>query len=337
MIDVLAVLSLLGYTAKELPAAARRMKSMWKDRSLKEYQEKIEIFAYEAAVCSVLREYYQRTSETHALQRYRVSVDGAIRETSLFTTESWVPLALRVEDVAYILTEAPTPDTPEAVRAYAPSVMERLNQTQVKTWDDPTFRLTRASIAAPIRSLEFSLTSFNLYRFTSGLLDDEIKESLANYDGNVSHIIRDRKKSLPVREALLPNVGSINDLSSRFCVGGPAVVFAMARGVPYNYFLILLQIRSAQVTDSPGRLAVLPQGFHQPLLNHPESEVNLSWTVYKEVFEEIYGGEEVMRSSQRLTHDWYMKDIPPMNYFLEHDGAFRSELVGFGLNARTGG
>ena len=29
MIDVLAVLSLLGYTAKELPAAARRMKSMW--------------------------------------------------------------------------------------------------------------------------------------------------------------------------------------------------------------------------------------------------------------------------------------------------------------------
>ena len=140
-----------------------------------------------------------------------------------------------------------------------------------------------------------------------------------------------------MREALLPCVDSIKNLSNRLGVGGPSVVFAMARGVPHNDFLILLQIRSAKVTDSQGRLAVLPQGFHQPLLNHPESEVNLSWTVYREIFEEIYGGKEAIRNSQRLAHDWYMEEHPPMSYFIGHEGAFNNELVGFGLNARTGG
>ena len=93
MIDVLAVLAFLGYTAKDLPNVVRRMKSTFNNRGFKEYQEKIDIFAYEAAVCSVLREYYRPLSQSNALQRYRTSIDGSIRETSVFTTESWVPCA----------------------------------------------------------------------------------------------------------------------------------------------------------------------------------------------------------------------------------------------------
>lgn len=232
MLDVLALLGLIGYSAKDIPAVLRQMKSTWKGNRLKEYQKDIETFAGDAAICRVLEEYYSdHDFSTNGLRRYRVSVNGKIRETSQLTTDCWVAMATNLSDIAYNLREAPIPYTPDAVRAYAPSVIQRLNDTSVETWDNPTFRLMSVPIAQTVQSLDFSLTSFLSYRFTIGLLEDEIKESLVKYEGNVTRILSERKKSSPIREAFLPDAGCIADLSNRLCVGGPVVVFAVARGV----------------------------------------------------------------------------------------------------------
>jgi len=46
------------------------------------------------------------------------------------------------------------------------------------------------------------------------------------------------------------------------------------------------------------------------IIEHPFAEVNLSWTIYRELFEELFGGKEVEKDLRRLRHNWYFKEEP---------------------------
>jgi len=88
------------------------------------------------------------------------------------------------------------------------------------------------------------------------------------------------------------------------------------------------------VADGQGVLAVIPKACHQHVVK-PEDEVGIQATVYRELFEEIYGRDEPQVGCSGLTHDWYF-EVPPLKYFREHEGGYKNEIVGFGLNAVTG-
>src|SRR5207237_460529 len=119
----------------------------------------------------------------------------------------------------------------------------------------------------------FAEVDFFLYRFSTGLLEEEIRDALTRYDGNI-HLVIEEKEKLELRQALIPTLEVLGDPQHRICCGGIGVVFALR--TPGEY-LIPLQVRSGEVSDGRGSLAVIPKAFHQPLIGDPQ-EVNIYWT-----------------------------------------------------------
>jgi hypothetical protein len=148
-------------------------------------------------------------------------------------------------------------------------------------------------------------------------------------------VLDDAPSVLPIRADYLPNISSLVDFSSRICAGGVLIMFALARGEPHNDFYFPVQRRASNISDGRGSFALVPQAFHQPGVGLPD-EVHFYWTAYREIFEELFEGEEVEKENHHLIHDWYFDVSQPMQYFREHEGAFDEKLVGFGIDANSG-
>jgi hypothetical protein len=56
----------------------------------------------------------------------------------------------------------------------------------------------------------------------------------------------------------------------------------------------------------------------------------------RELFEEVFGGDEVRDKSRRLCADWYERTSPPMQWLRQHRGAFEIVMTGFGISLLTG-
>jgi hypothetical protein len=146
-----------------------------------------------------------------------------------------------------------------------------------------------------------------------------------------------RRGALPLRDALLPNLGSLLDFDARICAGGMGALFAVARaGTARPEFLIPVQRRSGSVADGRGQLALLPKGFHQDCAGVSD-EVDIRWTLWRELYEEVFDGKEAQGDAVTLGHDWYLQDCPGVAWFHQPDQrGFRCESVAFGLNAING-
>jgi hypothetical protein len=335
LIDLIAVAGLLGYSAaKDLTSEIARRRRSWSEKRLADHMVKVKTFAYDAAICRVLIEYYSRSRKITDLERYRAVVAGNNKETTIFTAPERTALRTPPSQADFKLEVADGPAVPAAVRNLAPTVIARLGKLEVRVTDDPIFRLMSAPLSGPNLSFRFARSSFYEYRFTAGLLEDELNDSLASHDGNIHAILKDPANTLPIREAILPEISSLTQYSGRICGGGLGVVFAMARGKPHNDFIIPIQTRSAKVADGQGRLSVLPKAWHQHIAD-PHEEVGIQSTIYRELFEEVYGGAGTEECGRRLSHDWYF-EFPPLKYFRDHEGAFKNEIVAFGLNAVNG-
>ena len=186
-----------------------------------------------------------------------------------------------------------------------------------------------------MNKFEFTLTNYFQYRFRTGLLMDELKRALIKTKGDIGLLLQRKDKLLPIRNAILPKLEDVVNLDNRICIGGPGVLFAMARGDGFDDFVFPIQKRSNKVVDGNDLYAVIPKAIHQPMISNP-NEVNIYWTVLREVFEELYGGEEVQSDSNKLAYNWYLDTIEPLRYFREHRNAFKLEVTGFGFNTFTG-
>jgi hypothetical protein len=164
---------------------------------------------------------------------------------------------------------------PQSVRDFAPTIVARLDQLGVKVTNSPIFRLVKASLNGADLSFSFGVSSYSEYRFTSGLLGDEIKDSLALNNGDITKIMSEPSKTLPIRAALLPSITSLTNFPSRICAGGVGNSICMARPDPHNDFVFPVQTRSANVADGQGLLAVLPKGIHEFAVD-PQAEIGYS-------------------------------------------------------------
>ena len=165
--------------------------------------------------------------------------------------------------------------------------------------------------------IKYSMTSFLKYRFTIGLLEDELIDALISTKGDIDKIISNTHKYLPIRNELIPDLNLLLNFQERFCAGGIGVVLAFARGEPDNDFIIPVQSRSKKVSDGRNQLAVIPKAFHQPLLEN-KAEVNVYWTSFRELYEEVFHGIEVEKEISKIKFDWYFNEIPEMKYFKDH-------------------
>lgn len=340
MIEIIAaVAGLLGVSAKDLTKAVTDVRDRKSKEKIERRREKESIYANQKNITEVLTRYYEASSVSGNLSRYSAIIDGAILDTTIFTSEKYLSLFEDPRDMSVFLTDHSLTSSnqqiiPQAVVDYAPEAIERLESMGVKLWNQHLYRLLKISNDSNL-SLTFSLTDFFSYRFTSGFLGDELIDALVVLEGSTDKIFTNPQVHLPIRAAIMPDLAYIDDFYTRICAGGIGVLLAIARGAPYDDFLIPLQVRSSSVSDGRNQLAVLPKAFHQPVVGSGE-EVGLYCTLLREVFEEVYGHPEVEHESPKIKHDWYIDEEPGVAYLRDHLGAYSLEVLGFALNAVAG-
>lgn len=255
--------------------------------------------------------------------------------TAFYSRPEWIRLCVPVDSVICDLSDSdpPTQEDPDPI--YAKLIESALLFRNVELWSDPCFRLIGYDVAATgarLRFAESDTTRYLHYRFAAGLMSDELNDAAREHTAD--QILANREHLLPRRCLWMPDNSAIENATRRFSPGGVATLFAVARGAPHHDYLVPLHVRSAAVAENRGLGSVSFNGYHQWFVNR-EDETHLRWTIFRELYEEVFGGTEARRPSKRVKHDWYF-DEPYINFFRKPSGSVISELVGFGFNALVG-
>ena len=167
----------------------------------------------------------------------------------------------------------------------------------INIWDDPLYSLRNVMTNGDI---EFQLSSFLHYRATFGSLVDELATALARH--SIDDIISQSDDIMPKRKRFLPDMQTLTNFSTRISAGGPAVLFAARIN---DDVALVLQRRSFKVSDEPGAYTVIPKAFHQPIVD-VDYEIAIQKTIYREVFEELFGGEDEPAQKKHLDPEFYL-------------------------------
>jgi transcriptional regulator with XRE-family HTH domain len=282
--------------------------------------------------------YPDPTLSALGLARYVVSVDGQLVETNIAVTRKRYALSvgLKGEQDAFSYVDrsfhAPSPSDEEIVNLVAASV-----EHDVRVTNNPVFCLQEFDPTLSRSPITFSLATYLEYRLTYGKLEEELVEGLIETSLNPEDAIARRNELLPRRRALLPDVAAISNVSHRLCVGGVNVLFALRRPAPYNDFAFFIGERSDKVASARGVRCLIPSGFHQPFTQaSAAAEVSICASVFRELWEELYRGDEVISHDGHVKPDWYFK-YPQLGWFRKRNAKFEHEIVSFGLHLKDGG
>lgn len=335
------IADLLGLPASEFRTAVEMVGNIWDRAQSDSLQKQENLIRHEGLHRRLIRDYYDSSKDKSRFHQYSVLISNRRYSSTIFTTPNRVGLSLPLSDIEtkYVSSVGEPPSTKrisKIIRKQAASVSNKFNQMGVRFWDQDIYRLIADPFLGDKPKLSFSVSRFLNYRFTAGLLEDEILDSLVNNENDTNYIVRERVSTLPIRQEILPTATSLGYLSERISAGGLSCVVAMARGHPYNDYCIPLQLRSQSVAEGRGVYTASLQAWHQPIAGDHKNEVNLYWTVLREMFEELYGGEEVIEESSRLRHDWYLKESSGVAYIHNNPDKISLEFLGIGLNAMLG-
>lgn len=290
----------------------------------------------EGLITRALSEYYSNQDlKLGNLNRYVFTIDGSSIDTTIATKPDWIELGIKLEsenvlydlgsEVAYMKKQH---------RENGENYDKYLKYLNVALWDSKIYRLVDFDRSGKTIKIKLALDTFFNYRYKSGLLYDELMQALLDANLEVEALISHRKEYLPLREQFLPNGNSLVNFSKRVCAGGVSVLFAIAHP-RQNDFLILVKQRSNKTIDCRRMLCVVPKAFHQPMIDF-EIESDLSLTVFREVYEELFGGEETERDVKREDPKWYFRECEALKWFLDNKDSYDLECTSFGIDLVSG-
>jgi hypothetical protein len=326
---IASVADLFGISRTDVANRIERYKNTESPDDLLRQKKAISRFSTQNTLSTFTDCYYRGQRSLNDFAQYSIKLNDKTIKTTVFTTKKLVSVHRPLDEVKINLAKDIRLENNkiEKFSDYAIKTVARLITMGVKIWDAPLYRLTQLDLP---KAVSFSLSNFVSHRFSGGLLEDELNDALIKYDGRVEDLFSNAH-SLPIRDALLPTVDDISNVSGRICGGGIDAVFALRRG---DHYVIPLHVRSQEVSDYRGFLALLPRGFHQPAIGDPE-EVALKWTLFREIAEEIFGEDKAEKPSSQIITDWLFSHIPGLQWFQDHD-SWKSEVVCFGFNAIAG-
>jgi transcriptional regulator with XRE-family HTH domain len=228
----------------------------------------------------------------------------------------------------------PVTPMPDAILSKA---LDRLAQVAAAGADAPVminkplYSLRSLEHEADSLQATFAVDAFAHYALTYDLLEVELAEAIRS----------EGRPTLPLRDALLPDVRSVVDPDRRLCAGGVAGLFAMARPATRHRaadFAFVVQQRSGTVLNVAGRLSVMPKAFHQHLVS-PADEVGVGTTLRRELEEELFGREDFDEGGGRPKlalnpYHRHARSVPMA--WLADTGAATYQCTAAGLNLLTG-
>ncbi|HWD09354.1 MAG TPA: helix-turn-helix transcriptional regulator [Actinomycetota bacterium] len=296
----------------------------------------------------VLTAYYSDGSLALAdLAPYEVEINGRPLRLALTTRPHWIGLSIPLGPVGGSspqerCTFMPAPGSPidaQPFRTPALSFLCDVETRGLEIYDAPIFRLMSLDAEGGSLSAAFCTDSFLRYRLTVGLLADELAQAVAR-TSSLDDLLCSLDRAFPLRRASLPDRNSLAAMGDRLCAGGVLTLLAIARDRPHDDFVVVAQRRGSAVSDSQGLLSVIPRAFHQPsALPHSRTlraEVRPSATMYRELFEEIFGGREVELADRDLEPLWFIDHSRPLRWLREHPGSYVGLCVALATNLLSG-
>lgn len=293
-----------------------------------------------AELAGALASYYNVTAP---YRFYTARHAGQSVTTSILTRPEWLDLNLTLGEGRDNITFKPEKQTPPPqLRSHAlDGAVRRLAETLAvgtRMVNAPLYRLLSTGISAEGLAGSVGLTRFVDYALTLDLLENELIDAISQGEPATPG-------RLPLRDHYLPDTAALTDVGGRLCAGGPLALFAVARsgqrrrgGSPD--YVLLIQERSGRVLNSARRLAVIPKAFHEPLVDFSD-DAQISATIEREMEEELFGRADVDSTQQeQLRADpMHISSLSaPMRWLVSHTDpkVWRTECVGFGINAMTG-
>lgn len=344
---VSAAAALVGLTAKDV---YHKIERSWQRDSAERRMEILKSrFEAEARInrerlkSVVLKEYYDAAQlASRDLFRYGL-VNPKTKEQielDVITSELWcgLKISLSASRSKFKLVDQQTA-TLELSKERVISMLADCVAREITIQDNPIYCLRNLNPKGRKHVATLSCATYFDYRFTYGALEDELTQALIDCDFSPTRLLLMRDNSLLERKRYLPDVNILTDWSTRISVGGVNVLLAFQRPYPDNDFVFYVKPRSSHVASSRGLLSTVPSGFHQPdIASNAAEEATIEETVYRETFEELFGGERVVNNSTRATTRWYTAEYPPMAWLCEEAGAghFAFEIVSFSIDVRDG-
>lgn len=175
----------------------------------------------------------------------------------------------------------------------------------IKVWDAPIYTLNAIETEHGDIKASLGLSSYFKYRFHLGRMQDEIVEAFYHNSVNVDKVLA--SDALLIRSSNYRKLDDFCEFNQRLTPVGISVLVAMKRDKPWDDYALLLQKRSNLVSEVPNTFAVVPTANHQPMTD-PAFEANLTSTIWREIYEELFGGEEAIGATQHLVPEWYKRE-----------------------------
>ncbi len=305
--------------------------------------------AVDLAIEPMMKYYYQDESPLRdGLRVYEGKCDGKAFGSVLVTKPEWMSLAVPLDpDMSAAKfnfdDSAESPILPKALFAQD-GYFRALNLLWLQALNigrGASYCLTGIDVQRESLRATFALSDFLAYRVTTQLCREDLLWSLRRYAKQPASLMKvkcgDQRmcqlvaRELVVRKTLLPS-DALADFAGRACLGGIHAVVALKFK---NSYLIPIGRRSESVAHGQGRTVTIPTGYHQCFVDK-YMEVNLYWTVLREIFEELFGGKEVERGTSHFRFDWYADQEEPIRWLFSNPRHVQVIVTCFGVNLEIG-
>lgn len=269
------------------------------------------------------------------LRRFTVHCDDKSILTTIVGMEEELRVSVDLKKKASYKRVGPPEINVELDLTTSTDTLVRFEALGIEFWEQPIYRLANLFLTKDELRAEFSVDSFLRYLFGLGAMENELISYLTAHATDKNTLAEGFESYLPLRHELLQDADAIANYRNRMCAGGIHTTVAIQRPDPDDDFVIPLQLRSPKVSGGQWLITVAPEAYHQPMVD-PDKEISLAETFYREFYEELLGGEEATRKSQRLCHDWYKKDSPALEWLLQNSHSHRLICTGIGFNLMSG-
>jgi hypothetical protein len=347
MLDLalIAIAEFLGITPARLYDRWKRFNES-EDESRKQDQRRARSaarsrIAAERLDTALLESYYPESDLNAAgFQRYSFRIGSQSVTANLITRSEWtgtsIPL-LKRPVVDTLRKECPL--LPEISDEEKERILFEIVREGRRADNNPLFELVDFDLQVNHFRTTFCICNYFTYLTTLGVLEDELAQALINSDFEVGKVIGSKVSALPNRGRFLPNAETFRECGLWRCVGGVCVLFAIRRPLPDNDYVFIARRRSSKVATGRERISLVPEGIHQPMVEaNAKHELRLENTVFREIYEELFKGEEVERSHSHIDPEFFFDKCPALKWFKSERNRdkFHMEVVNFGFELARG-
>lgn len=190
-------------------------------------------------------------------------------------------------------------------------------------WNDPLAVVEKVEETDEGPRINLGLAEYFQFLSACGALEDETYAA-----------VRNPRNATPIRDAVL---GSVDDAAE---ARRGAHGFGMQCAFVFHdegRLRVLIQRRSQSVSIYGGALAVVPVFGCQTMDLSDRTRVSVFHNFLREVFEEMYGGEEVEKRGNRVDPTWFYQEPPIARLIAAREsGVLDFRILGFGFDALNG-